>query len=108
MPDIYYSAVDLERKLTREAKEREAAHLEKMAATVEALGKKAAEGSITDEEKRKMAAFATIVKGEKAAAAGAADRKGFKPGSGMGTKSRLSSSVMFHPVNMRNAIASFK
>jgi hypothetical protein len=105
MPDPYISAFELERKLREELKERDAKTLEAKAAEVEKLSKKKAEGSIAEMEARRLAAYQVIVKGEKAAIAAAAERKGFVGGAGSGTASRLSSSVMFHPVNMKNAMA---
>ncbi len=105
IPNPYISLHELERKLKEELKERDAKTLEAKAAEVEKLGKKKADGTITEHEARRLAAYTQIVKGEKAAIVAAAERKGFRAGAGSGTASRLSSSVMFHPVNMKNAMA---
>jgi len=78
-----------------------------MATTVEALNKKKQDGTIGEHESRRLLAFTTLVKVGKAQAA-AGDKKGFKPGSGMGTSSKLSASIMFHPINMRNAMSSMR
>ena len=97
MPSPYFSAIELERKLREERKEKDAKELEAKAAEVEKLAKKKAGGGALDEkEARRLEAFAKIVKGERAAAAAVAagDRKGFKGGAGSATGSRLSSSVM--------------
>ena len=109
MPSPYFSAIELERKLREERKEKDAKELEAKAAEVEKLAKKKAGGGALDEkETRRLEAFAKIVKGERAAAAAVAsgDRKGFKSGSGSAAGSRLSSSVMFNQVNMRRAMGS--
>ena len=104
IPNPYISLFELERKLKKDLKERDAKTLEAKAAEVEKLGKKKADGTISEHEARRLAAYTQIVKGEKAAIVMAAERKGFRAGAGSGTASRLSSSVMFHPVNMKNAM----
>ena len=104
MPNPYLSSQELERKHREDFKERDKKTLEAMGAEVEKLSKKKAEGTIGEMEARRLAAIAVIVRGEKAALAAAAERQGFKGGAGSGTAARLSSSVMFHPLNMRNAM----
>jgi hypothetical protein len=105
MPDPYMSAHDLERKLRENLKEKDAKALAAKEADLEKLGKKKADGSIGEMEARRLAAYQIMVKGEKAAIAAAAERKGFKSGAGSATAARLSSSILFHPVNMKNALA---
>ena len=105
MPDVYLSAIDLQRKLVADSKAADEASAAKLKAQVEALAKKAAEGKIEDLEKRRLDTGQKLLKGAKGLVK-LAERHKFKNGAGDAVGSRLSSSVMLHPSVVRAALAS--
>ena len=111
MPDVYLSAVELERKLREDDLVAAAARTKKLEAEVARLKAKEAAGTAAEEEKTRLALAARLLKYDKGSAELLKTRTGgatFRSGSGEGgaVGSRLSSTVMLHPVNVRRAMAS--
>ena len=103
MPDVYMSALELERKLKSDDDAFAVKHLAKLEAEEAKLAAKAAAGTIDDNGKRRHEVIKKLISGEKSAGK-LVERKKFKPGSSDCAGMRLSCSVMMHPLNLKSAL----
>lgn len=104
LPEPYMSAVGLERHLKAKEAARGEQTIKALEAEIEKLQKKAADGSIDDIGKRRLEIAQKLLKGEKVAMTKLVERPTFKAGAGDPTATRLSSTVMLHPLNVRKAL----